>query len=687
MQAFVIQLINDLFCSNCCLVVPLFQRDYVWDKKNWETLWKDVLSYYDDEESAIDCNDEESSVGQHFMGPIVLSYSPSSSVSRYLIIDGQQRLTTLSILLCALRDYSCLEDFDNDEKNHKKFINKLNKTLFNADETGVERFKLLPLEKDRKIYEKLINIDEKKDQQFSDDEKQSQIYACYEYFRTCFKTKKKDGGVNLERIRNILYNFKVVKIDLQKDDDPCLLYESLNFKGMKLTQADLIHNLLLMKCLDQPDLKQEAVYENYWKPWEEYLDDKIEDFFFHYIRMKKRNANKQKLIYSDLKSYLNSSIKDHLEDINKYVLGYDILLHPEKEKNEDVRRELEFLNKTDCKAIYPFLLKLVYLFQHESLTKEVYLRCFHLLSSYVIRKKICQKQTNSLNNTTTKLLSKLYEKEDRTDLDEWLENMLTELPKSAYWPDDEEFKNAIQTKNDISDRIQRLFLEGIEKKLAGKECIDLTDPKKVSLEHIMPQVLTDDWRKALGENYGKIHDEYLNNLGNLTLTGYNQELSNKSFNEKKNMGYAHSGLKMNLEIAQESRWGKEEIERRAERLAEMAVEIWKHPGRTSKEKKDKLVTLDDKWTFRKPAFVWIQEKKTEANTWKRAANIIAEYLYGKYPEQFLEILNEKKFSYDFSGKSKYPVELCSSAEDIRYYISQWLKACNVDKNIFQFELQ
>lgn len=602
MDASPVKLIN-YFSQKNQYIIPLFQRPYVWKKENWDTLWNDILSYYEDEESlANSC--------PHFMGAIVSIQAKTVPVGidKYLIIDGQQRLTTFSILLCALRDSTEKEEISGE-------IQDLLTNKYKKDENFL---KLLPTQTDRQIYIKLIK---KEFDNLNVTEREHKIYKCYQYFQKCLKSKTEEEElIEPDRIYKILSTrFLAVMINLTDTDDPYLIFESLNFKGEKLTQADLIRNLLLMKFrhTSGDGGEQEEIYEAYWLPWEKCLGDKLEDFFFHYIRMEKAVKSNKSKIYSDLKSYLQSyeDIRDCLNNIHRYVQYYDILLHPEKEENKEIRKELEFLNRTDCTVVYPFLLKLGMLTKKD-LANEKYLKCLRIINSLIIRKIICQRQTNSLNGIIVNLLSRLKEPKDYSNLDIWLEEELKNQSQSARWPEDSEFKNAIQSKKDISSSMQILFLEEIEKFLAGKEMVNLDG---ITLEHIMPQTLTDDWRKALGKESEVIHNEYLGNLGNLTLTGYNSEYSNKPFETKKNMsnGYAQSGLKINQEIAQNDHWGKEEILQRVERLADYAVQIWKHPGRTS----CKFLTLSDVWTFTKPMFIYIKNQKISNNYMEKSRTL------------------------------------------------------------------
>lgn len=662
----------EYFATKRQYLIPLFQRPYIWKKENWETLWDDILRYYgDDETIANSC--------PHFMGAIVSIPAKTIpvGVDKYLIIDGQQRLTTFSVLLCALRDTAKEQNMSDEIQDY----------LINKYERGKSDYlKILPTQGDRSTYSKLV------DRQINELEKEkcsNSLFLCYNFFKKSILSKNEnDQEFDPKRIYDILQKlFQVVMINLTGTDDPYLIFESLNFKGAKLTQADLIRNLILMKFQhsSQEGGEQEKIYRSFWLPLEERLGDQLEEFFFAYLRMKNAVRSILKRIYSDMKTKLNASenIEDLLDDIQKNAKAYFTFLNPDQETNLKVRKELKFLNRTKSQAVYPFLLKLNN-FRGDALSEEVYLRCLQILNSFIMRRAICRWQTNVVNSQVINWLTTFPE--DVTHLDEWLSDELFARRKQARWPNDTDFRQAIVSQSDAAKPIQVLFLEEIEKFLDGKELVSF---QNLTLEHIMPQTLSPEWIMSLGTDYESIHSNYLGNLGNLTLTGYNSEYQNYPFLQKKNMenGYSSSGLKMNLEISQNEKWGKDEIEARAERLADIAIQIWKYPDGIRNQ--PKLLSLGDTWTYQKIRNLWIDKKIYPVTTWRGAANQILDYIRVEIchnnTETLRKLVKEKELPY--VDEAFCLKEVSVSAENVRWGVGKWLQLLNIPDAIFKFEIE
>ncbi len=657
----------DYFQKKRQYVIPLFQRSYIWKKENWEILWKDILNYYTDDPSTMD-------LAPHFMGAVVSIPVKSMpvGVDKDLIIDGQQRLTTISILLCALRD----TDAD--------IADEIQDLLVNRHQKNTPDFlKILPTQGDRNVYNALIRHESNSS---TADDTSHLLCKCYEYFKKQLSSETEEGGmIDPKIIFSVIQSvLQVVMINLTSTDDPYLIFESLNFKGEKLTQVDLIRNLILMKFKHSSEDggEQQKIYKEFWIPLEEKLGDKIEDFFFHYIRMRNATVSNVSRIYSDMKQILSNSsqIEDSLEDIRTNVEYYTRLLTPSRESNSKIHHEMELLNRMKSFVLYPLLLK-INAFRGNDLSEETYCRILHILNSFIIRRAACRWQTNITNTSAIRLLKVFPQKGDITNLDKWLAEVLLGQQKLARWPNDDEFRDAIVSGIEQNKNFQVLFLEEIERFLAGKEIVNLQGPG-ISLEHIMPQTLSEKWKTDLGDNYEEIHSKYLWNFGNLTLTAYNSELSNAPFSKKKNQekGYSHSAFKMNLEIAQQEKWGKEEILARANRLADLAIKIWKYPS-----KKKNFVTLDDCWTHKNPLALYINKERFYVSSWKDAAKHILIYFKAKNENLFGQELANGTITRVEPTTTDFQVSLNLSAEDIRKTIGKWCKLFARDNDVFCFE--
>ena len=535
-------------------IIPLFQRPYTWNKRNWQSLWDDIMSYYDE---------DEISSSSHFMGAVVSipAKTVPVGVTKHLVIDGQQRLTTIAIVLCALRD-SC------DERKADQIQDYLVNRHYDNSE---DHLKLLPTQGDRTAYLSIVN------RRPEDHVSKHLIIDCYEYFKKAIAEKDEneqqiDPGKILDIVKSLL---QVVMINLGEADDPYLIFESLNFKGEPLSQGDLVRNYILMRfrySLGEGG-EQERIYREIWHPMESRLGDGFEDFLWHYAIKDGDNVKKPK-VYSSIKHKFSelkeaADVEYHIGEMNKASINYVRFLNPEKETNTKIQKELALLYRLEATISYPILLKLFSACDNNQFDEDVLVDCLRNINSLMVRRAVCDEKRSALNKLFVGISSRIPT--DIAGIDEWIANELAKRVRSERWPDDIEFRNAILTNNLYGTKAARIVLEGIEAHLAGKEVIELNSDK-ISIEHIMPQTLNDDWRREIGEG-GEIHRKYLDTLGNLTLTGINSELGNMGFSEKKEM-YAQSGVSMNRDLCRYERWSEQEILERSKSLADYAVKIW-----------------------------------------------------------------------------------------------------------------
>lgn len=536
---------------NLQMVIPIFQRSYSWEKEQVRTLWDDIIKLY----SNIDKDDKAT----HFLGPIVRVDVPTSSVDtrKLYLIDGQQRIATLMVLLTCLRNIF-------KEKNEEIRRKIEYGYLLNEQESGENRFKLILSEADREIFRKII-ISEKNIEN-------SKLKDTYDFFTK--KLESLEDELDLEKLRGIIINKLIlVSIDADRQENPYLIFESLNAKGTLLTQADLIRNYIFMKIASED--KQKELYKEYWRPMEVLLGDELETFFWRYT-LKDGTFVKIKRTYADLKSELETNseedVEGELKKLHEYSIYYSRLLNPEKEPEEELRKRFIRLNKWEIRTAYPLLLNLYKDYSDGKVSHEQFSDILDIIESFVIRRFFCTYPTNKLNN----LFISIYN-HSQIDKNRFADSLKEVLKKD--WPDDESFKDGIKTKPLYKSGYNKcsLILESIEESHQHKE-----PPKfdKIQIEHIMPQVdddpekLPDEWKTILGPNYSTIHSLYLHTLGNLTLTGYNPELSKKSFAEKKKI-LESSHFELNKYFREPDTWNEKEILNRAEHLAKKAISIWK----------------------------------------------------------------------------------------------------------------
>jgi len=559
--------LNKLLNTSRQFIVPIFQRNYSWQKSQYEQLWFDILRASKFKEKQ-----------NHFIGSIVYidMGTPAGRPQQLLLIDGQQRLTTISILLCAIKDY--VQKFNLETKliNLAKIKNQF---LYNSDEIDEDKYKLLLNVQDKETYIKLID-----NTIFTVNKPATNIIKCYEFFYERIEDFIKQHG-QIDEIYAGIFKLSLVSISLDKDsDNPQMIFESMNSTGKDLSQTDLLRNYLLMDLTPE---KQTRLYKTYWKPMEElfgediYKNDvnKFDYFIRDFLTLKSDTGYICKInnVYENFKRYyLDNNCEKFavLKDLFTYAKYYaciDLL----QENDDELKLYWQEFKKLDSHVVYPFLLKLYDDYSCQILIKEDFKKILQVVISYLWRRAICEIPTNSLSKT----FATLYQAVDKED---YVNSVIKAFVfKSSYkrFPSDYEVREKLQTKDIYHFRLRKYLLEALEN-YYHKEPIDL-NTANYTIEHIMPQNIEHNlsWQQMLGEDWQEVHSLYLHTLGNLTITGYNAEMSNKSFWEKVNgeSGFKHSHLKLNESIAQSDVWNKKAIQRRTNILTDIILKIWKYP--------------------------------------------------------------------------------------------------------------
>lgn len=599
-------------------VVPLFQRPYSWEKDQWERLWDDIKELCEDPMC------EDPTPRTHFLGSIVTlpTRSVPEGVTKYLLIDGQQRLTTIFIILSILRDKSIT-------KGNEILAEEIQNTLLvNTYKKDTEFFKLLPTQIDRTYFERLI-----KDQIIDGT---NQITTAYKYF----ERKLSMSGIDEETVKKVITNhLSVISILLDLNDNPYLVFESLNAKGKPLSQADLIRNYFFMRIHVN---QQDAIHHQYWKPMQDALGDNLTEFIRHYI-MKDGTIVKQNDIYFHLKEVTkNGDVIKWLMDIKKFSEYYEKLTNPEREDVPDLKRRLLRLNRLQVTTTYPFLLNCYDDYYSGKMTCEQFREVLSILENFIIRRFICNIPTNQLN----KIFSPLNLQIRNSGYHDFIEGLRYLLQNKGY-PGDIEFKERLRDTKlyGASDRAKktRLILETIEESYSHKEKINFDD-NSIGIEHIMPQKLNGYWRNQLGEDWEKTHNLLLHTIGNLTLTAYNSEISNGGFEQKKSY-YINSHLEMNKYFEKTFSWTKEDIESRSEYLAGKALEIWPYFGNESTK-----IIEKSSYTGKTPRILKFLGQNVKVTSWKdvlvATMNMIAE----DEPEKFSELVKHFPAYINMDGK-------------------------------------
>lgn len=541
--------------------IPIYQRTYSWTDNQCEQLWNDILRVAKDEHTS-----------SHFIGSIVYiekGLFQASDVPRLLVIDGQQRLTTVSLLLAAFA--RMLEERGDGKEITKNKINNL--FLFNSEESDEKRYKLILTQSDKDTLENILERKEilKKHS--------PNLVSNFEFFYDRIKKTDIDPDILYRGIRKLV----IVDVSLDSDyDNPQLIFESLNSTGLELSQADLIRNYILMGLEKEV---QEQIYKKYWFPMEEIFSHSegavwFDKFMRDYLTIKTGTIPNIKKVYSSFKEYKEfkaTDVEELVSDIH-YHSRFFIKLVFDKEENPVLKQVIRDINSLKVEVAYPFLLEMLVHHSNGKIAEDDLIEIFRMVESYVFRRSICDIPTNSHNTTFANLASQL---DDKSYL-ESTKAVFNRMEKYRKFPNNAEFRDLLAIKNVYHMKTRNYLFDKLEN--FGKK--ERADTKDYTIEHIMPQnkILSEEWKDDLGSEWKEIHERYLHTVGNLTLTGYNSELSDRPFLEKRDMegGFAKSPIRLNSDLAGLDRWNEDEIVKRAKILAGRAVEIWRFPELSEK---------------------------------------------------------------------------------------------------------
>ncbi len=601
------------------LVIPIYQRVYSWEKEQCKQLWDDIIKIGGDDK-----------MDGHFIGSILYVLDGiTHSDNALLIIDGQQRLTTITLLLTALRDH--WSDKRKEIEDHY---------LINSDKDGDKKFRLILSESDKDTLLSLIDKDRRKPSEPS-----SKIVENFKLFEEWVSNTDK-----LETIFKGLDKLMIVEIALEKGkDDPQLIFESMNSKGIELTQTDLIRNYIVMETEIK---KQEGFYNKYWRAMEEdFKQNKkwFDRFVRHYLTIKTREIPNINKVYVALKDYQQKErigIEDLLKDLQKYC-GYFCRIVFKKESDKDLNKALGFLVDLEMDVIYPLLLELYSDYSDGVLSKDDFRRSIALIESYICRRAVCGIPTNGLN----KLFASFTKHIQKDEYFKSLKVHFGSLTEKQRFPNNDEFKDLFITIDFFNFKKNKYFFERLEN-IDRKERVYTHEYTK---EHIMPQTLTEEWERDLGENFQEIHNKYLHTIGNLTLTGYNPEYRNNSFQEKRGMekGFKDSPLRLNQGLRDLKSFGEEEIKKRANDLADLALKIWVYPKldaetlekyKPKKDKKEKKVYDLSSYKFGSHSreLFDILSKGIKALDERITENFNQDYISYKFDKNFVDIVGQTK---------------------------------------------
>lgn len=536
--------VRNLLEQRIQLQVPIYQRSYDWGRKNYEQIFDDIE--YAGSEKRL-----------HFIGAITYSTEGAQAVDvpRYQIIDGQQRITSIMLLLRALKD----------DANRPDDVvgSRIEQLLYNHGEKkdGPDYHTLVLSEDDDGVFKEIMENGSTDDS--------GNLASCFNYFKNRLKKDQK---------RDVIWagvqSLTAVLILLDRDDIAQSIFESMNSTGLDLTLTDLIQNYMLMSS----DAEwQNKIFKKYWQPMERQFVEqtvKSDEFFWCYLSMVRKRAMPKKTVdtYREFKEYMKvHSREDEIKKISEYHKQYVKLTNAVENANKPLRGVIEYACDQGTTVANPLLLKVLSDHATGIITDDDTKQVFKLVGSYLLRSRVCGTLVGS-NKRFPELIGKI----DEHQYVESIRNALMSIRGNSKFPTDEAFKDALERMPLYTNKTAcKYVLTSLNDNYK-----EMPDPEKLDIEHIMPQNLNDEWKNDLGENYGEVHEKYQHMIGNLTLTAYNSDLNNMAFSKKCDI-YKESAIPMTRCLAEFDSWGENEIKERAKRLTNKAIHIWKYPKQVS----------------------------------------------------------------------------------------------------------
>ena len=677
------RIINDFIEPNKCQYsIPVYQRNYAWPEEQCEKLFEDILQAYKKDKP-------------HFCGSVV--YAPlkyEHNINHFVIVDGQQRLTTIYLLLKALIDCAGTE-------GQKSLIEE---ALFNVDKYDeydidtASKLKLKPIKSDN---QQLYLLMENK---YDEIDQTSGIWINYNVFKRLIQEElERDDRLDVKCIYRGVEKLICAKIRLDEDDNAQEIFERINSFGVPLSLADLIRNYVLM---DDPD--QEDHYEEYWLKMENTVGkNQMSEYFMNYLNLKCDNFTKASTAYEDFKQlfvtrkYTNESM---LKELYHYAKFYSVFKYGSSAYGKKINEYIAGLNQLDLTTVYLFLFRVFDDLESGIIDEQVVEEVLLLLQNYSIRRLMCEISSNSLRGMYKSLYNRVFIKPEYKTKEQYynaIVSFMTQMTSRDVIPTTEEFRyalihNVLYRKHALCN----FLLTGVENQ--GKEKI-VTD--NLTVEHILPQNknLSTEWQKMMGDNWEYDRDTWLHTLGNLTLTGYNSELGDKPFSEKKELIEKINTKVVNLykDIQSTDTWNAKTIEKRGERLASEIIKLYPIKASTTnisfEDPRYKIYTCErpSEATFKHLTYYELLGERVNVDNFKELCRSVVQRLYYLDPKTIDELaateevfknwmtpvfsLNPIKFkqSYRIPNTGVY-MKTGFSASDSMYMIKGLLQKYNLD---------
>lgn len=628
-----------LASNETTFAIPVYQRNYDWTKVQCQQLFKDILD--------VGSNDLQSA---HFIGSIVYVHDDvyaASGLTELTVIDGQQRLTTLTLLYVALYRFAVkIENESLAQRIYKTF-------LINEFSNEAEKLKLKPTDNNRLALIQILDPDES-----------TKVHG---FSRLIENFRLFQGLINGENIDSIQRGLtKLIFVDIALDrqkDNPQRIFESLNSTGLELSQADLIRNYILMGL---PRLAQEKLFKSFWEPIEANAkniitnESKVSDFIRDYLTMKTKVIPNKSAVYEKFKERFpepnSDDLKAALEELRRLSDVYNKLLNPSNEIDDEIQVDLHHINALEINVAFPFLMRVYQDFVDGLIEKHTFLSVLKLTQSFVWRRAVMGLPTNALN----KIFMTLYERVDLSNYLGSIESAIMQKSGSQRFPRNAEVIASLKDKDmyNTKAKTRAYFFDKIEN-YNNKERVDVNS-SNITIEHIFPQNPDAIWRRELdSDDYSELAGKYLNTIGNLTLSGNNGKLSNKSFQAKRDMnidggeqGYCFSRLWLNRDLKEYDSWGVAQVLERLNAISSRFLEIWPEPivDVTTEKNLDEVNIFDaDEPTFRKLEYavffgsklILSQVAKLYAEVFRQLIDLQPEAFHGTDLGDRIQLTDEK----------------------------------------------
>ncbi|RXJ57948.1 DUF262 domain-containing protein [Candidatus Marinarcus aquaticus] len=626
-------------------VIPVYQRNYDWKQEHCKQLFNDLIDVSENSRT-------------HFLGSLVSIYNDNGEDREYLIIDGQQRVTTLS--LCLLAMYKIIEKELLDTTIKKEQIK--DEYLINKYSNDEKKIRLKPVKNDKEAFSALFKDEE-------DFIENSNITINYKYFYNRILEEE----ISLEQLFAAIRQLVIVEIELKNgEDDPQLIFESLNSTGLDLTEADKVRNFILMK---ETPSKQEEFYNDYWNRIEKNTNYNVSDFIRDYLTIKERAIPNKNKVYFHFKKYVNENfftiedidnVEPLLKDLLQFSKYYKAIINSSSNSNT-ISKIIYKINKLESIVTYPFIMEVMHDKEEKIINEQDVESILNIIVNYVFRRLICEVPTNALNKIFMVLGREIkrYNNYENNYVDIF-KYVLVKKRLSQRFPENDEFSEKIMLKDiyNFKNKNKLFLLEQLEN-YNNKERVELEhliNNNELTIEHIMPRKLNNKWRNMLGEKHDEIYHKYLHTIGNITLTGYNSEMSNRPFQEKRDMekGFKHSRLYLNEYIKECEIWNENTIIQRANILKDRALKIWEYPSTNFIPEEDnekfKLYTLSDEdVSFAGEKIItyrFMDEKEKSVKSWKEFFIDVNLELSELDQVKFKQIVFEHHYDYDGVSKDK-----------------------------------